>query len=220
MPQVSHLAPRDQILEASATLFVDEGFAGTSTRDIAELVGIRQASLYYHFAGKDGILAELLQQSVRPSLDKVERIEAECPAEVPEAALYLLALIDVHTLARAPQNIGKLYRMPDVMKLEIYQQFRASLKALTKAYGRLGARIASEPVAATTSTNQLGGILIQLTETVIKSRADNHKIRPAETHALATSCLRACGVPQDRIEVAAATATDLMPRFIEEQHAQ
>lgn len=212
----SDLAPRDEILEASARLFITKGFAATSTRDIAERVGIRQASLYYHFKGKDGILDELLQMSVRPSLDKVEKVETECPAEVPEAALYLLALIDVGTLARAPHNIAKLSRMPDVTNSEVYQ-FQPMLQELAGAYGRLGAQIASATVAATISISQLGTILIQLVENVIKSRADGHNVTRAEAYAIAASCLRACGVPQERIERAAATANDLMPRFLEER---
>lgn len=211
----SDLAPREEILEASARLFASEGFAGTSTRDIAERVGIRQASLYYHFKGKDCILDELLQMSVRPSLDKVETIETECPAEIPEAALYLLALIDVRTLARAPHNIAKLYRMPDVTKSEVYQ-FQPMLQELAGAYGRLGAQVANPTVVATISVNQLGTILIQLVENVIKSRTDGHNVTRAEAHAIAACCLRACGVPQERIERAAATANNLLPRFVEE----
>lgn len=39
--------PKDQILAVAARLFVDGSYAGTSTRDIAEAVGMRQASLYY-----------------------------------------------------------------------------------------------------------------------------------------------------------------------------
>lgn len=75
----SAASPRDQVLDAAAELFVTRGFAATSTREIAEKVGIRQASLYYHFAGKDEILAELLQRSVRPTMDNVAKIEALVP---------------------------------------------------------------------------------------------------------------------------------------------
>jgi hypothetical protein len=154
--------------------------------------------------------------SVRPSLDKVQKIEAECPVEVPEAALYLLALVDVRTLARAPHNIAKLYRMPDVTNNEVYQ-FQPMLRELTLAYGRLGAQIASPSVAATISANQLGRILIELAESVIKSRSDGDEVGHAEAHAIAASCLRVCGVPQDRIEWAETTASDLMADLIEER---
>src|SRR6185437_17151071 len=64
----AEVAPRAEILDAAAELFVGQGLAATTTRQIAERVGIRQASLYYYFTGKDEILLELLTQSVRPSL--------------------------------------------------------------------------------------------------------------------------------------------------------
>ena len=72
------MAPRAQILDAAAELFVRQGLAATTTRQIADRVGIRQASLYYHFAGKDEILLELLTQSVRPSLLLAATLESRC----------------------------------------------------------------------------------------------------------------------------------------------
>ena len=52
-PSSSGTGARDEILDAAAALFAERGYAGTTTRAIAERVGIRQASLYHHFAGKD-----------------------------------------------------------------------------------------------------------------------------------------------------------------------
>ena len=46
---------REEILDASAELFTTQGFATTSTHQIADAVGIRQASLYYHFPSKTEI---------------------------------------------------------------------------------------------------------------------------------------------------------------------
>lgn len=201
----SALAPRDEILEAAAELFVNRGFAATSTRDIAEKVGIRQASLYYHFEGKPGILAELLELSVRPSLEKVETIELECPADVPEAALYLLALIDADTLATVPHNIGRLYRMPDVRSSEVFEEFQPAFQELTAAYGRLGAGVVSGPVAATVGVDQLGGLLVQAVEVVIRIRSRGEEVTRGQTQAIAATCLRMCGVPEERIARAVAS---------------
>ena len=209
----SALAPRDEILQAAAELFVNRGFAATSTRDIAEKVGIRQASLYYYFEGKPGILAELLELSVRPSLEKVETIEQECPADVPEAALYLLALIDAHTLATVPHNIGKLYRMPDVRSSEVFEEFQPALRELTAAYGRLGAAVVSSPVAATVGVDQLGELLVQVVEVVIRIRSRGDKVARQDARAIAATCLRVCGVRDGRIASAAAAAEELMPMF-------
>lgn len=206
IPRVtSALAPRDEILQAAAELFVNRGFAATSTRDIAEKVGIRQASLYYHFEGKSGILAELLELSVRPSLEKVETIERECPADVPEEALYLLALIDADTLATVPHNIGRLYRMPDVRSSEVFEEFQPAFQELTAAYGRLGAGVVSGPVAATVDVDQLGGLLVQAVEVVIRIRSRGEEITRGQVQAIAATCLRMCGVPEERIACAAAS---------------
>ncbi|MFI5623764.1 TetR/AcrR family transcriptional regulator [Nocardioides sp. NPDC051685] len=201
-------APRDEILQAAAQLFVNRGFAATSTRDIAEKVGIRQASLYYHFAGKPGILAELLELSVRPSLEKVERIELECPADVPEAALYLLALIDADTLATVPHNIGRLCRMPDVRSSEVFAEFEPALQELVAAYGRLGAGVVSGPVAATVGVDQLGGLLVQAVEVVIRIRSRGEEVTRGQAQAIAATCLRMCGVSEKRIARAASSAED------------
>jgi AcrR family transcriptional regulator len=178
---------------------------------------VAQASLYYHFAGKPGILAELLELSVRPSLEKVEKIEAECPGWSPEAALYLLALMDVETLATVPHNIGKLYRMPDVRSSEVFGEFQPALRELTAAYGRLGAEVVSGPVATTVSVDQLGGLLIQVVEVVIRIRSRGEEVTQAQ--AIAATCLRICGVPEERIASAAGVAEDLLLRCARERRA-
>ena len=52
---------KQEILEASLDLFSTKGYEATSVVEIAETVGIRKASLYSHFAGKQEILDSLLQ---------------------------------------------------------------------------------------------------------------------------------------------------------------
>ncbi|GGF14791.1 TetR family transcriptional regulator [Subtercola lobariae] len=45
----------------SLELFTERGFEGTSVRDIAEALGIRKSSLYYHFSSKEAIIRALLE---------------------------------------------------------------------------------------------------------------------------------------------------------------
>lgn len=51
---------RRRILEAGLELFAERGYYAASIRDIAELAGMRSASLYTHFSSKEAILAELV----------------------------------------------------------------------------------------------------------------------------------------------------------------
>jgi AcrR family transcriptional regulator len=199
-------SPREQILDAAAALFVEYGFAATSTRMIAERVGIRQASLYYHFSGKDELLIELLTTSVRPSLDAVGAIEALVPAcATAAAALYLLASVDVNTLARTPHNVGTLYLLPEIQH-ERYDDFRAERRQLQDAYARLGVRAASPAVLSRIAPAQLGELLIQLTEVVIQIRRVREPV-DSDADAIATSCLRVCGLGEAAIERARTEAS-------------
>jgi AcrR family transcriptional regulator len=199
-------SPRDQILDAAAALFVEHGFAATSTRMIAERVGIRQASLYYHFSGKDELLMELLTTSVRPSLDAVGAIEALVGVHATAAAaLYFLASVDVDTLARTPHNVATLYLLPEIAH-ERYDEFRAERRELQEAYGRLGAQAATPDVLAGMTSTRLGELLIQLTEVVIQIRRVREPDQ-SDADVVAASCLRLCGLGEHAIERARVEAS-------------
>ncbi|WP_366816600.1 helix-turn-helix domain-containing protein [Nocardioides sp.] len=219
VPDSGTASPREQILEAAAKLFVSQGFAATSTREIADHVGIRQASLYYHFAGKDEILVELLRTTVRPTTDKVEKILNQVPPLNVETALYLLVLVDVRTLADVPHNVGMLYLLPDVTKEEVYVDFREEHDKLVEAYADLASRVATETVLSTIGLKQLGNMLIQQVEGVINMRTEDpvRRISCPEAWAIASSCLRICGVSEDKIIAANEVAVDMLDDFREDK---
>lgn len=60
---------RERIVAEAFALFAERGFHAVSVRDIAAAVGIKDASLYNHFASKqaifDAIVAEALEQTRR-----------------------------------------------------------------------------------------------------------------------------------------------------------
>ncbi len=68
------LSGREQILDAAGRMFSEQGYGAASTRKIAMAVGVKQASLYYHFASKEDILAGLLAGTVEPSLAFAEEL--------------------------------------------------------------------------------------------------------------------------------------------------
>ena len=54
---------REQILEQAEHLFLTQGIAQVTTRDIARAVGISQPSLYAHFPTRDAIAVELCRRA-------------------------------------------------------------------------------------------------------------------------------------------------------------
>jgi AcrR family transcriptional regulator len=67
---------RERILDVALELFNDQGYDGTSLREIAERLGITKAALYYHFERKEDILLELhlrLHALGRDVLDRIDQ---------------------------------------------------------------------------------------------------------------------------------------------------
>jgi AcrR family transcriptional regulator len=61
-----HPKPRkEEILDVATSLFAAHGFEGASMNDVAERVGMRKASLFYHFATKDALYEAVLDRLVR-----------------------------------------------------------------------------------------------------------------------------------------------------------
>jgi AcrR family transcriptional regulator len=62
---------RGRILLAASALFAQRGYFGTSTRDIADAVQIRQPSLFHHFEAKHEIFRTLVELDLGPSIDRI-----------------------------------------------------------------------------------------------------------------------------------------------------
>lgn len=81
------LQSRRLILDTAARLFRNEGYAATSLRDIAAACGMQAGSLYYHFASKDEIVAEVLRIGVENVFRAVRDAVAALPADAPPRQL-------------------------------------------------------------------------------------------------------------------------------------
>ncbi len=53
---------RERIIEASIRLFLTKGFVGATTKELSEAAGVAKGTLYWHFAGKEQILEEVLEK--------------------------------------------------------------------------------------------------------------------------------------------------------------
>jgi TetR/AcrR family transcriptional regulator, cholesterol catabolism regulator len=68
---------RQQLLRASARLFREQGFDGTSVRDIARAAGMQSGSWVYHFPTKQDILVAVMEEGLLDALARIESIAAQ-----------------------------------------------------------------------------------------------------------------------------------------------
>jgi AcrR family transcriptional regulator len=68
---------RTAILEAARELFAQEGVAGLSMRRLAEKIGYTPRTIYLHFADKDDLLSELIEEEVGHLADCLESAAAK-----------------------------------------------------------------------------------------------------------------------------------------------
>ena len=66
---------RRDILDAALDLFAEGSFFGTSMRQIARAVGVRESALYHYFPSKDAILAEILEDLGARKLDALKHVD-------------------------------------------------------------------------------------------------------------------------------------------------
>ncbi|WP_327147773.1 TetR/AcrR family transcriptional regulator [Nocardia sp. NBC_01329] len=197
--------PRAEILDAAAELFTTNGYGSTSTRAIAEAVGIRQASLYHHFAAKDDILDALLGETIAAAAELAELL-----AERPEPAtvrLYTLARFDIGQLCDARWNIGALYFLPE-LRGERFARFRSRRDALRTSYERLAAQVVSGVGAG--GVSEARTLPFRLVETVINIRSDSGGVSEETRQAIAEAVLRVLGCRDEPARVR--TAADVLAR--------
>jgi AcrR family transcriptional regulator len=63
-----------EIIDAAARVFAERGFHGATTQDIADVLGIRQASLYYYFPSKEGALELVCLKGVEGFVEAAKTI--------------------------------------------------------------------------------------------------------------------------------------------------
>lgn len=70
-------ATRASILEAARERLLADGFAGLSTRKVAESAGVPLSQLHYHFGSKQQLILELLEEENRRRLARQSQMYAQ-----------------------------------------------------------------------------------------------------------------------------------------------
>jgi AcrR family transcriptional regulator len=185
------------------------GYASTSTRRIADAVGIRQASLYHHFATKDDILEALLAGTVDDPLQLAGELLAEDGPAAP--LLHALVVVDVSQLCTSTWNLGALYLLPE-LRTARFARFRLRRAELREGYGGLARRVIAEcggPVDA-------DDLPFRLVESAIDARSDDGVCPAHQPWIIADGALRTLGFAGDFAAVR--TLTEKRLRLADKVH--
>lgn len=156
---------RDRILETSLRLFNEEGEAHTSSIDIAAELDISPGNLYYHFKGKDQIIAELFEQfriALSQTLDAPP--QRALPGDRVEEQWYYLYVVleELYQYRFLYHNLDDLLRRyPKLARgfRRLIAHKRAALTALIDSVIRDG----SPPLARVQKAVLIENMVLQLT---------------------------------------------------------
>lgn len=200
---------RDEILDAAGELFTTLGYAGTSTRSIAEAVGIRQASLYHYFKTKDDILCALLSQTVTPTLSFIPTLMDAEPALTATEHLHALALFDGGQLINGRWNLGALYLQPELRGARL-EQFWSDRERLRLHYLALSKVI----VSGTGVDDAAADLPFRLVESLVHMwTSELSRERAALPEHVADACIRVLGVPDSPTSALRARSRREMARY-------
>lgn len=114
---------RQAVLEAARTLFLRNGFAGTSMDDVAALAAVSKQTVYKHFADKQRLFTELVTADVgqadRPAHPLAEGMpdSDDVPRDLRTYARHHLATVmQPHLLRMRRVLIGEAERFPDLAR--------------------------------------------------------------------------------------------------------
>jgi AcrR family transcriptional regulator len=96
---------RDRLISAALSLLARQGFAHTSTAQVARQAGTSESQLIKHFGSKEGLLDALFDEAWRDLNDRVDQLSSAYPD--PVGRLKAIVVLIVARLA-ANDEVGRL----------------------------------------------------------------------------------------------------------------
>lgn len=135
-----YLSQRMLAIKSAAAVFAEKGFHGSSTRDIAERMGIKQGSLYYYFKSKEEALGEVCLFGIG---DYVGRMEVIAASDQPFESKLMATITSHLTSYREKNEALKVYNDE---RLYLPEEKRTKLKAMGSNYRQLLERVFEEGI--------------------------------------------------------------------------
>lgn len=162
---------RQDILDAALDLFAESGFFGTSMREIARAVGVRESALYHHFESKEAILETLVQSFGPGQARNLADVDIGAMVEAHGAREFLELVVSFAiTSWMAPREqkfvrvmLSEGHRLGERNVLHLPTYMRAARKQLSGIFEELQKRkLVRRDVPALTLTMNLMGPLFML----------------------------------------------------------
>ena len=115
-------------IKSAAAVFAEKGFHGSSTKDIAERMGIKQGSLYYYFKSKEEALGEVCLFGIG---DYVDRMKVIAASDQPFES-KLMATITSHLSSYRERN--EALKVYNDERLYLPEEKRTTLKTMGSGY--------------------------------------------------------------------------------------
>jgi AcrR family transcriptional regulator len=134
---------RDQILKTAAELFATKGYTRTSMRDVAAASGILAGSLYHHFASKEAIAVELVENYHSDLVDAVRKFGSVDVDAVTALRLFTREIAEVSFQHQAALQI-RMFDAPSTASSSLKTVIHADPASLSRRWRTLISAAAAE----------------------------------------------------------------------------
>lgn len=100
--QQRSLRTKQKLLEAALEAFSENGYKGTSTRDIAARAGVHHPLITYHFSNKDRLWRSAVKYVFADFITELRKAQETFAGECPKSRFAAMIRIYVHHAARFP----------------------------------------------------------------------------------------------------------------------
>ncbi len=158
-------AARERVLLVAERLFSERGYSSVTLRDIANELGIRQASLYHHVpGGKEQLFVEVTERSLERARVELERVIGAAGEDLRQQLRSAAALL----LAQPPFDLARMIRsdMPAISEVHARRLTQIALHSLVMPIETAFAAARDRGVLVMPHERLLAGSFLAIIETV------------------------------------------------------
>lgn len=194
--QQRSLRTKQKLLDAALEAFSENGYKGTSTRDIASRAGVHHPLITYHFSNKDRLWRSAVKYVFADFIGELQKAEKDLSGDCPKSRFAAMVRIYVHHAARFPA-IHKI-----VLQESSYQSSRlewlcenylsplaAAASENIQSLQEQGVAVSGDPLIIYNMVRVCSGTLIAL-ELELKNSSDIDLRRPEKLDELADLIVR------------------------------